>query len=616
MPITVLKTKFEEKDLVKKLGARWDAEQKHWYVPDGLDLEPFQRWIPATIPTALPDGPSTPVQSPTPKGVRLFQLLAEVGAAVSQKFKAPVWTMAEVSKVDLSNGHYYLQLADRDPDGKQRAQARAVIWASNAPSVVPQFEAATGAKLAPGIKVLLHARPDVSPQFGLSLVVEAIDPQYTLGDLEARKREIREKLKREGVFDANKKIAPAWDFNAVLVIAPAAAAGLGDFRVEADRLQASGLCKFIFANSRFQGEGAPAEIVTAIETALAKWPDDLDAPDALVIIRGGGPVNDLAWLNDYGLAKVVCTIGIPVFTGIGHERDTTLLDEIAHRSFDTPSKVVHGIEQVIQQRASEARRAFDLITRRGGSLLHERKAELASVLSDTVSALQTCLRSAHESNSLSISAIRLAAMNILARAKEQVPEQFGMVRYRAQRSIAEAKEHVQANFVAVRYRAQRSIADARSNSRLASAAIQDRSRAAIREANGLSARTIRNVLERATRQADHAHSSVLAQFEQVLERSGAKAAEVRAGTTSILSDIASAARKQISLARERSGATFREINAQGPHKTLRHGFVIVRDEHGAPLMRAASVQVDQPIRLTFDDGDVDATTKKGEGHDR
>jgi exodeoxyribonuclease VII large subunit len=113
-----------------------------------------------------------------------------------------VWTTVEVLKVDARRGHVYLELAERDASGDPIAQARAMIWADTASQIVPAFEQATGAVLGGGIKLLVRARPTMHALYGMSLVIDAIDPQYSLGDLEARKREIRARLKREGLFEA------------------------------------------------------------------------------------------------------------------------------------------------------------------------------------------------------------------------------------------------------------------------------------------------------------------------------------------------------------------------------------------------------------------------------
>jgi exodeoxyribonuclease VII large subunit len=177
----------------------------------------------------------------------------------------------------------------------------------------------------------VRARPGFSAQHCFALEIDAVDPEYSLGDLEARKREIRARLKADGIFDANRRLQAPWDFNSVLVTAPLQAAGLGDFKAEAERLQAARVCSFEYASSRFQGDGATQEIVVAAEAALnARRQEAQPMPDVVVFIRGGGAVNDLAWLNDYSLARFICQLQVPVFTGIGHERDSTVLDEVAH----------------------------------------------------------------------------------------------------------------------------------------------------------------------------------------------------------------------------------------------------------------------------------------------
>ena len=349
---TYLNVPFRERNEAKAKGARWDSETRKWFVPIGRDLEPFTSWLPVD-PAKLASQDLTEQN----KGVPLSQLLAGVATAVEQAFRQGVWTTAEVVRVD-GDTHAYLELAERDAEGTLIAKARAIVWGRDVERVLGTFQRATGVRLAAGIKVLIRARPEFSAQYGLTLHVDAIDPSYTLGDLEARKRQIREQLKAEGIFERNRQLPTPWDYRALLVVSPPRAAGLGDFAREADRLQRHGLCQAVYAHSRFEGEGAPASIREAIEAALAAWPAQA-LPDAIVIIRGGGAVNDLAWLNDYELARFICLSSVPVLTGIGHERDSTILDEVAHQSFDTPSKVVAGIQALIVKRARESQAAFD-----------------------------------------------------------------------------------------------------------------------------------------------------------------------------------------------------------------------------------------------------------------
>jgi exodeoxyribonuclease VII large subunit len=132
------------------------------------------------------------------------------------------------------------------------------------------------------------------------------------------------------------------------------AAGLGDFKKDADALSNAKVCQFIYHYATFQGNTAAQSIRDALALGLRQWANQYDtAPDLIVIIRGGGAVNDLAYLNDYDLAALLCKRSVPIWVGIGHEKDRTILDEIAHRSFDTPSKVIAGIRNHIVERAQE-----------------------------------------------------------------------------------------------------------------------------------------------------------------------------------------------------------------------------------------------------------------------
>ena len=145
-----------------------------------------------------------------------------------------------------------------------------------------------------------------------------------------------------------------FDIKNVLVVAPLNAAGLGDFKKDADVLDQAGVCHFVYHSATFQGNTAPESVISSLSAGLRQWASDYkDPPDLIVIIRGGGAVNDLAYLNDYDLAALLCKRSVPIWVGIGHEKDRTILDEIAHRSFDTPSKVIGGIRNLIQERARE-----------------------------------------------------------------------------------------------------------------------------------------------------------------------------------------------------------------------------------------------------------------------
>ena len=569
-----LTVSFRDKDRAKALGAKWDVAQRQWYVPDGRELTPFSIWLPAGSASSsnskevlsLLDEPGT-LTIPSKKGVSLSSLLAGVSQAVAQAYKAGVWTMVEVVELRANGGHVYLSVSERGTNGSVLAKASAVIWQSTANTILPEFERATGAQLAPGIKLLVRARPVFKAQYGFSLEIDAIDPEYTLGDLEARKREIRTRLQAEGVFTANKQLPAPWDFNAVLVVAPEGGAGLGDFQAEANRLEALGICRFTYAFSRFQGEGAAAEVRDALQAALDEWmAKTASHPDAVVIIRGGGAVNDMAWLNDYGLARFICDLPIPVLTGIGHERDSTVLDEVAHTRFDTPSKVIAGIEQLIFKRVTEVKASFEQVSNLAAKVTQAAK-EMAGKLDMTVRAeALRHLAQGKQSTAELLAAIRIDAMQGVRSASEQSRDTLQNVKTEVMTQLADARRDVPAFWSQITLGATHAI------------------RSASTEGNAL--------------------------FGGVLERAQRDASRAKQATGDALAEVSTSAKLIVREAANRAEALMREIAGQGPEKTLGRGFAIVRSQSGRPVTRASQAVDGAAIEIQFQDGRVAATTAK------
>lgn len=285
----------------------------------------------------------------------LSEYLSTVQEVIQVAFNEPVWVKAEIRNLSIKGGHYYLELAEKDEHtDKVVASCRATIWKFSAAKIVLKFERESGVELSKDLNVLIKVKARFDPQYGFSVNVEDIDSSYTLGDIARRYQQILEKLTTEGLVNKNKILPSPFDIQNVLVIAPERAAGLGDFRKDADVLDRAGVCHFVYHSATFQGNTAPTSIIESLSAGLRQWANDFDSPpDLIVIIRGGGAVNDLAYLNDYDLAALLCKRSVPIWVGIGHEKDRTILDEVANRSFDTPSKVIGGIRNLIQERVQD-----------------------------------------------------------------------------------------------------------------------------------------------------------------------------------------------------------------------------------------------------------------------
>ncbi|GAB6070283.1 exodeoxyribonuclease VII large subunit [Thiomicrorhabdus hydrogeniphila] len=358
---------FREKDQVKALGARWDAVSKRWYIPEALKSEEasFQKWLPQTLtenvsadvtnhfdPYSQSLNFDSSNQSEVEKGTKLSIVLRKVQSTLRQGFPGGVWVVAEIANMNTRRGHVYLELTETNEQGQSIANCRGMIWQSQANRLLERFQTETGSGLAIGQKVLLLTEVSFHEQYGFSFVIQDLDPSYTLGAQEQRLNEIRKNLIKKGLYQKNKSFNLPTDFFRIAVIAPPDAAGLGDFRADADILQKYKLCQFSYFYSSFQGDAVEREMLEAISAVHSMH--QTNAFDALVIIRGGGAKLDLNMLNIESIAETLCNANLPVLSGIGHERDNTILDEIAHTRFDTPSKVIGFIRTQIVHQAKYA----------------------------------------------------------------------------------------------------------------------------------------------------------------------------------------------------------------------------------------------------------------------
>lgn len=379
---------FVEKDQAKRLGARWNAASKRWYVPDGIDLQKFARWLPDGVDVvAAEDNLYTNPVVEDDKKVTLANFLQQVSAVVQNSFPSGTWVSAEISELRSNKGHLFITLVEHDEQGNMIARISARVWQSQAQVICAKFLQGTGAELEAGIKVLVYARIEFHAQYGMALFIDDIDPNYTLGDMAAKLAKIREVLVAEQIIDLNKQLPRPHDFYKVAVISPQNAAGLGDFNREAQLLIKYGLCQFTYFTAQFQGENATKDICRAIEEAKLALPFD-----ALVIIRGGGAISDLAWLNNEQIARAVCNFPVHVMVGIGHERDYTILDEVAGERFDTPSKVSHRIFSLVSNNALEADKRYQDISQTARGML-QRTLERATLIYEQigVQAKQGCI---------------------------------------------------------------------------------------------------------------------------------------------------------------------------------------------------------------------------------
>ena len=266
------------------------------------------------------------------KRFSLLELNRQVREAIEDALPMEYWVEAELSECRESRGHCYMELIQKDEQtATPIAKASAKCWANKWLTIRPYFERTTGQQLHAGMKVLLQVYPQFHEAYGFSWIVTDIDPTYTLGDMARKRQEIIQKLKAEGVFDLQKELQLPVFCQHIAVISSQTAAGYGDFCKQL----ADNPYGFKFKTQLFpaimQGEGVEQSIISALEQIY-------DMPfDCVVIIRGGGATSDMSGFDTLALAENVANFPIPIITGIGHERDESVLDMVSHTRVKTPT---------------------------------------------------------------------------------------------------------------------------------------------------------------------------------------------------------------------------------------------------------------------------------------
>lgn len=265
----------------------------------------------------------------------LLSLNRLVRTAIEQTLDGEYWLEAELSEARLaSNGHFYVEFVQKDDSGRALvAKARGVAWARTYNMIAPLFERATGERLRAGLKVRVLVGVEFHELYGYSLTILSIDPSYTLGDMAARRREILQRLEADGILHDNQQLQLPTLLQRIAVVSSASAAGYGDF---CDQLQNNDY-GLHFHVQLFPAVMQGANVEESVLAALAAICDEADRWDCVVIIRGGGATSDLSDFDTYTLAAAVTQMPLPVIVGIGHERDETVLDYVAHTRVKTPT---------------------------------------------------------------------------------------------------------------------------------------------------------------------------------------------------------------------------------------------------------------------------------------
>ena len=321
----------------------------------------------------------------------MLELNRMVRESIECEMPEEYWVEAELSECRETRGHCYMELIQKDElSATPVAKAQAKCWANKWLTIRPYFERITGQQLHAGMKVLLQVYPQFHEAYGFSWIVNDIDPTYTIGDMARKRQEIIKKLKDEGVFDLQKELQLPIFCQRIAVISSQTAAGYGDF---CNQL-ADNPYGFKFETQLFpatmQGEGVENSIISALERIY-----DTDY-DCVVIIRGGGATSDMSGFDTLALAENVANFPIPIITGIGHERDESILDMVSHTRVKTPTAAAAFLIEHLKEVLDIIDSSQDRITRYAQQKLTTLNSQLA-IVSESIPRLFSLVKTRQES---------------------------------------------------------------------------------------------------------------------------------------------------------------------------------------------------------------------------
>ena len=374
--------------------------------------------------------------------ISLSQLQQRIKGVIEQSLPLPVWVTAEISELKVNySGHCYMELVEKaNAGGKQtsgksqsssipKAQARAVIWRSQYSMISAYFEAETGSKLTAGMSILAKVLVTYHEMYGLSLQITDIDASYTLGEVERQRQLTIKQLQADGVWDMNRETEMPMLVQRLAVVSSVSAAGYRDF---CNELKSGG---YAFSVELFeavmQGQAAEESVCAALEQIAQRQ----DKFDAVVVIRGGGSTSDLSCFNSYKLCSYVAQFPLAIITGIGHDKDTSVADMVAHTPLKTPTAVagwltermarIDGwLEDSLHQLHSFAtsRTQHQLIE------LERARAEIGREIARVVERARTRLE-------LSLGAISMATEQLIQRQRSRLELALGVIEARSPEQI-------------------------------------------------------------------------------------------------------------------------------------------------------------------------------------
>ncbi len=351
--------------------------------------------------------------------ITLLEFATRIKNVLMREFASSTWVVSEISELKVNNsGHCYLDLVEKKGD-QIAVRVGGVIWAANYRKLRQKFLSATGAEISQGMKLLLKVAVNFSEAYGLKLIVHDIDPSYSLGEMERQRKESIERLSREGVIDRNKQL-PLGLPQRLAVISSGTAAGYGDFIDQLDKNRYG----YLFFHKLYSAVMQGAESAESVASALNDIELSGQSYDAVIIIRGGGSVADLSCFDSYEMAKAVALFSIPVITGIGHDKDKSVVDATAHTSLKTPTAVAEFLIGTFRRYEDELIDMQRRITAAATSLIRNEKARADGIANKIAHAATRKISLMHRDIARFEATLRLRPMATIEKQQARMDSMF------------------------------------------------------------------------------------------------------------------------------------------------------------------------------------------------
>ncbi|MCQ2195424.1 MAG: exodeoxyribonuclease VII large subunit [Paludibacteraceae bacterium] len=376
------------------------------------------------------------------ESISLSELLIGIKGIIANNVESQYWIRAEISDINenSSQGHCYMELVEKDETIQSTilAKCKAVIWADTYRLIKPYFFKETGQTLKTGMKIMIAVTPAFSEKFGFSCYIRDIEPSFTIGNLAIEKQKVIQQLHDDGIWDMNHSLKLPVPLRRIAVISSPTAAGYGDFM---DQLSKRDEYKFFtkLYPAIMQGDEAPDSIICALDAIY----EEQEKFDAVVIIRGGGATTDLLAFDQYDLAACCAQFPLPIITGIGHERDNSVVDMVANSRCKTPTAVAEFIikkmEETVQQLEELTEALHEIIQ----NCITQNRLRLKILASNLSLATANRMRDEHIYTERIVNRLNGAVQNRIRSARQQTERMGEEMKNILKNNLREEANHVE-----------------------------------------------------------------------------------------------------------------------------------------------------------------------------